>query len=137
APQPPRGVPAPGEGVPIPNARILPVSGAPIERGTLVIRGGRIAAVGANATVPPGARVVDAAGKTVTPGFIDSVIQTGIVEIPLSAEGTADENTTDARVSAAFSVGDAFNGNSTVIPVTRGRAITRALAPPPGTGRAL
>jgi len=137
SPAAPRGVPATGEVVAVTNARILPVSGAPIERGTLVIRGGRIAAVGANATVPPGARVVDAAGKTVTPGFIDSVIQTGIVEIPLSAEGTADENTTDARVSAAFSVVDAFNGNSTVIPVTRVEGITRALVTPAGTGNVL
>lgn len=127
-------VPAAGEAVAITNARILPVSGAAIERGTIVIRGGRIAAVGANAAVPPGARVIDAAGKTVTPGLIDSGIQTGIVEIPLSAEGTADQNTTDPRVSAAFSVVDAFNGSSTVIPVTRVEGITRALVTPGGTG---
>src|SRR5262245_1307913 len=127
----------PGEVVAITNARILPVSGAPIERGTLVIRGERIAAVGASVTAPAGARVIDAGGKTVTPGLIDSVIQTGIVEIPLSAAGTADENTTDARVSAAFNVVDAFNGNSTVIPVTRVEGITRALVTPGGTGNVL
>jgi hypothetical protein len=66
--------------------------------------------------------------------LIDSNIQTGIVEIPLSAEGTADQNTTDARVSAAFSVVDSFNGNSVVIPVTRIEGITRALITPGGTG---
>jgi imidazolonepropionase-like amidohydrolase len=93
--------------------------------------------VGAGVAVPSGARVVDAGGKTVTPGFIDSGIQTGIVEIPLSADGTADENTTDARVSAAFNVVDAFNGNSAVIPVTRVEGITRALITPGGTGNVL
>jgi imidazolonepropionase-like amidohydrolase len=126
-----------GEVVAITNAHILPVSGPAIDRGTIVIRGGRVAAVGANVTPPSGARVVDAGGKTVTPGLIDSGLQTGIVEIPLSAEGTADENTTDARVSAAFNVVDAFNGNSTVIPVTRVEGITRALITPGGTGNVL
>jgi imidazolonepropionase-like amidohydrolase len=130
-------VPAGGESIAITNARILPVSGPAIDRGTIVIRRGRIAAVGAGVTPPSGARVVDAAGKTVTPGFIDSGIQTGIVEIPLSADGTADENTTDARVSAAFNVVDAFNGNSAVIPVTRVEGITRALITPGGTGNVL
>ena len=60
--------------------------------------------------------MIDAAGKTVTPGLIDSGVQIGIVEIPLSAQGTADQSTTDTRVSAAFNVVDAFNGNSAVIP---------------------
>jgi imidazolonepropionase-like amidohydrolase len=123
-----------GNVVAITNARILSVSGPAIERGTIVIRGGRIAAVGANVTAPSGARVIDAGGRTVTPGWIDSAIQTGIVEIPLSAAGTADENTTDARVSAAFDVVDSFNGNSVVIPVTRVEGITRALITPGGTG---
>ena len=78
--------------------------------------------------------MIDAGGKTVTPGWIDSGVQTGIVEIPLSAEGTADQNTSDTRVSAAFTVVDSFNGNSAAIPVTRVEGITRALVTPGGTG---
>jgi imidazolonepropionase-like amidohydrolase len=128
-----RAVPATGETIAITNARILPVSGPAIATGTVVIRGGRIAAVG-TMKAPDGARVIDAGGKTVTPGLLDSAVQIGIVEIPLSAEGTADQNTTDARVSAAFTVVDAFNGNSAVIPVTRVEGITRALITPGGTG---
>jgi imidazolonepropionase-like amidohydrolase len=134
SPPPPR---ADAEVLAITNARILPVAAPPIEKGTIVIRGGRIAAVGANVTAPAGAKVIDAAGKTVTPGLIDSGIQTGTVEIPLSAEGTADQNTTDARVSAAFNVVDAFNGNSAVIPVTRVDGITRALITPGGTNNVI
>jgi imidazolonepropionase-like amidohydrolase len=130
----PRGASPGGEALAITNARILPVSGPPIARGTIVLRGGRIAAIGANVTAPSGARVIDAAGKIVTPGWLDSGIQTGIVEIPVSAQGTADQNTTDARVSAAFNVVDAFNANSVVIPVTRVEGITRALVTPGGTG---
>ena len=105
-----------------------------LEADTLIAIGGRIAAVGANAAIPVGARVIDGAGKIVTPGLIESGVQTGIVEIPLSADGTADERTTDARVSAAFTIVDAFNGNSTLIPVTRVDGITRVLVTPAGTG---
>jgi imidazolonepropionase-like amidohydrolase len=123
-----------GEIVAITNARVLPVSGAAIERGTVLMQGGHITAVGANVAVPAGARVIDATGKIVTPGWLDAGVQTGIVEIPSSAEGTADESTTDARVSAAFTVVDSFNGNSTVIPVTRIEGITRTLVTPASTG---
>ena len=126
-------VPTTGDTIAITNARILPVSGPAIANGTIVIRGGRIAAVG-TAPAPGGARVIDAGGKTVTPGWIDSGVQTGIVEIPLSAEGTADQNTSDTRVSAAFTAVDSFNGNSAAIPVTRVEGITRALVTPGGTG---
>jgi imidazolonepropionase-like amidohydrolase len=123
-----------GEIVAITNARVLPVSGPAIERGTVLMQGGHITAVGANVAVPAGARVIDATGKIVTPGWLDAGVQTGIVEIPSSAEGTADESTTDARVSAAFTVVDSFNGNSTVIPVTRIEGITRTLVTPASTG---
>jgi len=123
-----------GPVIAITNARILPVSGPAIERGTVVIHGSRIAAVGANVAVPAGARVIDAAGRIVTPGWLDSGNQIGIVEIPVSAKGTADENTTDPRISAAFDVVDSFNGNSTLIPVTRVEGITRVLVTPGGTG---
>ena len=58
------------------NARIITMSGengGVIENGHIVIRGDRIAAVGAGeATYPSGARIVDAAGKTVVPGYIDA-----------------------------------------------------------------
>ena len=123
-----------GETVAIVNGRVLPVSGAAIERGTVIIRGGKIAAVGAGVAVPAGARVVDAAGKLVTPGLIESATQIGIVEIPLSAEGTTDQSTTDTGLSAAFDVVDAFNGESAIIPVTRVDGITSAVVMPGNTG---
>ncbi|MCA1640970.1 MAG: amidohydrolase family protein [Acidobacteria bacterium] len=56
----------------ITNARIVPVSGAEIARGTVVVREGLIAAVGANVTPPSDARVIDGAGLTVYPGLIDA-----------------------------------------------------------------
>lgn len=54
------------------NARILPISGPAIDKGTLVVRDGRIVAVGATVQVPQGAEVHDLAGKTVMPGLVDT-----------------------------------------------------------------
>ena len=121
----------------ITNGRVFPVSGAPIERGTVLIRGKQIAAVGASVAVPAGATVIDAAGKIVTPGFIESATQIGIVEIPLGADGTDDQSSTDKELSAAFDVVDSFNGESTVIPVTRVEGITRAVVAPTGSGHVI
>lgn len=64
----------------ITNARIVTVSGPVIERGTLVIRNGLIAAAGANVTAPPDARVIDGSGLTVYPGLIDSYTNLALPE---------------------------------------------------------
>ena len=128
---------AAGPTIAITNGRVFPVSGAPIERGTVLIRGRQITAVGASVVVPAGATVIDAAGKVVTPGFIESATQIGIVEIPLGADGTDDQSSTDKELSAAFNVVDSFNGESTVIPVTRVEGVTRAVVAPTGTGHVI
>ena len=62
----------------ITNARIVPGSGPAIERGTVVIRDGLIAAVGANVAAPADARIVDGSGLTVYPGLIDAFGSLGI-----------------------------------------------------------
>ncbi len=64
----------------ITNARIVTVSGPVIERGTVVIRNGLIAAAGANVNAPPDARVIDGAGLTVYPGLIDSYTNLALPE---------------------------------------------------------
>src|SRR5512140_1975491 len=52
----------------IKNAHIFPVSGPEIANGTVVISGGKIQAVGANAAIPAGAQVIDGTGLNVYPG---------------------------------------------------------------------
>jgi imidazolonepropionase-like amidohydrolase len=139
-PAPRRQAPPPvaaGETIAITNGRVMPVSGPAIERGTVLIRAGKIAAVGAAVQAPAGARVIDAAGKIVTPGWIESATQIGVVEIQSGAQGTDDQATTDKELSAAFDVVDGFNGESTVIPVTRVEGITRAVVLPGGSGHVL
>src|SRR5215216_7572839 len=64
----------------ITNARVVTVSGPVIERGTVVIRNGLIAAAGANVTAPSDARVIDGAGLTVYPGLIDSYTNLALPE---------------------------------------------------------
>ena len=64
----------------ITNARIVTVTGPVIDKGTIVIRGNRIAAMGANVSPPSGARVVDVRGAHVYPGFIDGGSDLGINE---------------------------------------------------------
>src|SRR5258705_10145496 len=66
----------------ITNARIVPVSGPAIERGTVVIRNGLIAAVGPNIKTPADARVIDGNGLTVYPGLIDSYTNLALPEAP-------------------------------------------------------
>lgn len=56
------------------GARILPIASAPIEDGTLVVRGGKIESIGARDafTLPGDATVVDCKGKTLMPGLVDT-----------------------------------------------------------------
>jgi imidazolonepropionase-like amidohydrolase len=65
-------------GVAIRNARIVTVSGATIEKGTVVIRGGLIEAVGSDVTPPADVWVIDGTGLTVYPGLIDALSTVGI-----------------------------------------------------------
>jgi Imidazolonepropionase and related amidohydrolases len=81
---PPRGVFA------IRNARIVTVTGPDIENGTVVIRDGKIEAVGANVSVPSGAQTIDGNGLFVYPGMIDAGTNMGLVEVPQGANGTVD-----------------------------------------------
>ncbi len=68
------------------GAKIVPVSGPVIEKGTLVMRGGTIEAVGAGVTAPPDARVIDGTGLWVTPGLIDAF---GSLGLPAAKKGAA------------------------------------------------
>ncbi len=72
----------------ITNARIFPVSGPVIERGTVVIRDGLIAAVGADVSAPADARVIDGTGLNVYPGLIDASTTLGLPQPTSSAGGS-------------------------------------------------
>lgn len=56
------------------NARIIPIAGQPIEQGILLVQNGRITAVGDARSVrlPSNVATIDAGGKTIMPGLVDS-----------------------------------------------------------------
>jgi imidazolonepropionase-like amidohydrolase len=118
-----------GQTFAITNAKIHTVSGTVIESGTIIIRDGRITAVSAAVQLPADTRVIDASGKIVTPGFLDSSTALGTVEIG-AAVGTNDQASTTDRITAAFNPLDNLNPFSTLIPITRVEGITRAVVAP-------
>ena len=108
------------------------VGGDVIEDGTLLMRGGRIVAVGTGITVPDGARVIDAGGSPVTPGFFNPLTAIGLQEVGAMREGN-DTSADNDELTAALNAVDAFNEDSSVIDVTRAGGITRAYVnPSPG-----
>lgn len=64
------------------NARIVQAPGRVIERGTVVVRDGVIAAIGAKVVVPDDARVWDMKGQSIYPGFIDAYSDYGVPKPP-------------------------------------------------------
>jgi imidazolonepropionase-like amidohydrolase len=122
---PPRGVFA------IRNARIVTVSGPDIENGTVVIRDGKVEAVGANVTVPTGAQTIDGSGLSVYPGMIDAGTNMGLVEVPQGANGTVDTSEVGELNPNAKAI-IAVNPHSAHIAVTRVEGITNALTAPTG-----
>src|SRR3972149_6423227 len=63
------------------GGRVFTLAGPAMENATIVIRNGRIEAVGANVAVPAGAKVIDASGQQVYPGLFDAMTSLGLTEI--------------------------------------------------------
>lgn len=99
-----------------------------IENGTVVIDGGRIVSVGTGAA-PAGARVIDARGKVVTPGFVAVDSGLGLTEIS-SVGGSEDQSNNANTISASFDVSYGLDPWSIAIPVARLGGITRAIVVP-------
>jgi len=115
----------------ITGGTVYPVTGPKIANASVLIRDGKVAAVGSNVTVPADATRIDATGKWITPGFIDGGGQMGLVEIG-AVEGTREGALRGDSVAAAFNVAEGINPASTLIPVTRIEGITTTLATPGG-----
>src|SRR5271156_1173629 len=62
----------------IKNAKVVPVSGPPVEGATVVIAKGLIAAVGKDVAIPAEAWVIDGRGLTVYPGLVDALTDVGL-----------------------------------------------------------
>ncbi len=113
------------------GGKLLTVSHGTIDNGVLVMKDGKIAAIGAagSVNVPADAQVIDASGLTVYPGLIDSETQLGLTEI--SAEQmTNDLVESSDEIMPHMHVYDAFHAESELIPVSRLNGITNAIVAP-------
>ncbi len=115
----------------ITGGTVYPVSGPKLPNASVLIRDGRIVAVGTKVSIPSGATRIDASGKWITPGLIDGTGQLGLVEIN-AVPGTREASVQGDTIAAAFNVAEGINPASTLIPVTRIEGITTALAVPTG-----
>jgi imidazolonepropionase-like amidohydrolase len=116
----------------IKGGKVFTLAGAPIENGTVVMRDGKIVAVGANVEIPADAQVIDASGLEVYPGMFDAVTQIGLGEISqVSATmDVAELGDYNPELIAATAV----NPASAYIPVTRANGITEVISAPGTAG---
>ena len=113
----------------ITNARIVTVSGPVIPKGTIVIKGNRIEAAGANVTVPSGVKPVDAGGATVMPGMIDASTDIGLNEPGVR---NYDDVSEILPFDQMLRTRVAFKADSIAIPVARTEGITTVAVRPGG-----
>ncbi|HHY35965.1 MAG TPA: amidohydrolase [Firmicutes bacterium] len=92
----------------ITNAKIYTITKGVIPRGTVLVEGGRIREVGPNVPVPKDAKVIDAAGKTVTPGLIDAHSHLAVFGEP-SVWANADGNEMTNPITPQLRAIDALN----------------------------
>jgi imidazolonepropionase-like amidohydrolase len=116
----------------ITGGKVFPVSGAPIEHGTVLIRDGRIVAVGANVDIPAGAQRVDATGKWVTPGLVNAATELGVQEIAAVADTRDEYAQGKDGIAAGFRVIDGFNPRSPHIQAAREGGVTSVVVLPLG-----
>lgn len=114
------------------GGRVLPVSGPPIEVGTVLIRGEHIEAVGPNVAIPPGAELIHAEGRWVTPGLIESHTQLGVHEISALPETVDASVALPEAIHAALRMEEGINPRSVLIPVARRHGLTSAIVTPSG-----
>ena len=91
----------------IENARILTGTGKEVLKGGILISSNKIKAIGESLSKPPGAKVIDANGKWVTPGIIDIHSHMGVYPAPglrSSSDGNEATNPVTAHVWAEHSV---------------------------------
>src|ERR1700733_4453686 len=87
---------------------VVPITAEPIDGATILIQGGKIAAIGVGLDIPADARVIDAAGRWVLPGFLEAHGHVGVHE---EGEGWAgsDSNELTEPVTAQVRAVDAIN----------------------------
>jgi imidazolonepropionase-like amidohydrolase len=112
------------------GARVATVSGPTLEKATVLVSGGRIAAVGPDVAIPEGTETIDGTGHTLYPGLIDGLTVLGLTEIGSVAGSVDVSEVGDVNPQARAWV--ALQPHSELIPVARANGVTAALAAPGG-----
>ena len=109
---------------------VHPVSGPSVEDGVVVLRDGRVEAVGpaTEVSVPSDARRVDVSGKHVYPGMINAISQVGMVEIGSIPSARDDRET--GRYNPHVRALSGVHPHSVAIPVARANGVLATLAIP-------
>lgn len=106
----PAGAHAQSRAIAIRGGTVMPIDAPPIANGTVVMRDGKITAVGANVPIPAGAEVVDASGKYVLPGLIDAMTSLGLAASDMNE--ASDPVTPHLRAFEAFNPFGTFGGGT-------------------------
>ena len=114
------------------GGKVYPVSAPPIENGTVLIRDGRIVAVGSSIAVPAGAQRIDATGKIVTPGFVNGASHVGLEEINSVRATRESAARGHEQIAPAFRPWEGLNPRSVLIGQTRDAGITSIVVTPTG-----
>lgn len=101
----------------------------PMANATILIENGRIRAVGTSVAVPPGATVIDATGKIVTPGIIAGMSYIGLSEVN-AVDETNEVRAPKSPFSAGLDLAPGINAAASNIAVERQGGITRAVVGP-------
>ena len=116
----------------IKGGKVFTLAGPAIENGTVLIRDGKIAAVGAGIAIPSDAQVIDATGLEVYPGMFDPVTQIGLNEV--SAVSATVDVSELGDYNPELIAATAVNPASAHIPITRASGITEVIAAPGTSG---
>lgn len=108
----------------ITNAHLLPITSPPIEGGTIILKNGKIHAIGKDIAIPSDAKIIDAAGRVIMPGIVDTHSHLG---------ASGDTNERSKKINPEMRLLDSFNPADPTINVALAGGITTANVMP-GSG---
>jgi imidazolonepropionase-like amidohydrolase len=104
------------------NARIYPIAGEIIPNGALLVENGKVAAVGATIAIPTGARIIDARGKSVIPGIVESHSHMGMKRLWTPTD--LDNNELSGPINARTRAIDSIDTTDPAFPIALAAGIT-------------
>lgn len=109
----------------IQGGKVVTITGGIIENGTILVDGKKIVAVGQNIDIPSDAKIINATGKVITPGFIDAHTHLSTFSEPVTMPvSMIDGNETSSPITPTVRAQDALNPFDTAIPKVRAAGFT-------------